>query len=934
MKTRFRILLILILELGALSALFGQSEKVDKLYQEGLRLYELPEATEETDSLAIRIFQEILSLSSSEVSRDKQFDSQEKLGILFLIKGKQQRAIRSFLLAKNFFELGGLADTLLFKPLLYLGDSYFMLNKGDSSLYFLKQAESILEHKQSIDDKGRLYNSLGVTYYEMGNYIQAITYFSKAKSLIWEDTSLSPPVGNAVYAIESVQSNEASAYANLREFKKAISLYLELIEFTSNPDAIYSKLASLYVERNLPDSAAFYMGQIQSDAARKLLVNRNLEAEIYLAQGKYTRSESLLRKLISEKEILANGKYDNNYQLGITYKLLSKVYLEKEAYAPALEAIQQAIVRFSEGFNSLDYRVNPDPTSYNWGMLALFENMLIKADVFLKAAKSGYSDDFYELGFETFQAAFSMVYSMGNFYDNEEARIFLGEKTQAAYRDAIVASMERYSATGDKRFAWQAFNWTEESKSSALELALNEQSLRAESGVSHLQRQEERELKMKLSKTNRQITESNDPEVIQYLESELRDIRLALSRIYSNYQQPAVAEDTTWVNDRLDHSYLSGVTSQSNTALLSFFWEGNVLYRFIITKGGIEATEIREADKLNRRLDSLQEYLLSSAGKSRNELNQVSKEVYRILFSDVESLLGSKAAWVVFPDGKLTHQPFEMLIDSQGGYLVENHVISYQFSAKFLASSPLIKPDLLQNSVGFAPFTKTGNAVGKENFSVLPFAEIELEGVKGQKFLHSQATKQQFLDVVDNASIIHLATHAKAELEEPDRAFIAFFPQEDDFRLFYDELYSLDLREARLVFLSACDTHSGNILSSEGLISLSRAFAYAGCPNIVGSIWKAEDKVVAYLSHRFYRNLEDGFSMAKSLQLAKVELLQDPTMAQYNHPFFWSSLVFIGGLSPEIDPMPKWKWVLIFVVGLIIFICSWLYLRKLRSIRV
>ncbi|HSI75074.1 MAG TPA: CHAT domain-containing protein [Lunatimonas sp.] len=934
MKISYKVLLLVILDLVTLSPLFAQSEKVFDLYQEGLRLFELPEPTEETDSLAIRIFQELLRIPSAEVPREIQFDSQQKLGILFLIEGKPERAIRSLLVAKNFFELGGLADTLVFKPLLYLGDSYFMLNKGDSSIFYLKQAERILEQKQSIDDKGRLYNSLGVTYYEMGNYVQAITYFSKAKSLVWKDTSLPPPNANALFAIESFQSNEASAYANLREFKKAISLYLDLLEFTSKPDAIYSKLASLYVERSLPDSAAFYMEQIQSDTERELLVNRNLVADIYIAQGKYAQAESMLRKLISEKGVTEKENYDNTYQLGISYKLLSKVYLEKGAYAPALEAIQQAIVRFSEGFSSLDYRVNPDPSSNNWGMLALFDCLLIKADVFLKAANSGYSNDFFILGFDTFRAAFSMVYYMGNFYDNEEARLFLGEKTQAAYRDAIVASMKRYSVTGDKRFAWQAFNWTEESKSSALELALNEQLTRTESGVSHFQRQEERDLKMMLSKTNRQILENEDPENIPYLENKIRDIRLALSRIYSTYQPPTTTMDTTWVKDRLDHTYISGVTNQSNTALLSFFWEGSMLYRFIITNEGIQATEIREADKLNNELDSLQELLLSSSGKSRSKLDQVSREVFHILFSDVESLLGSKAAWVVFPDGKLTNQPIEMLINTNGKYLVENHVISYQFSAKFLASSPLIKPDLLQNAVGFAPFSKIGNSVGKEDFSVLPFAEVELEGVNGQKYLHNKATKQQFLSVAENASIIHLATHAKAELEDPDRAFIAFFPDEDDFRLYYDELYSLNLHEARLVFLSACDTHSGNILSSEGLISLSRAFAYAGCPNIVGSIWKAEDKVVAYLSHRFYKNLENGVSMAKALQLAKVELLRDPTMAQYNHPYFWSSLVFIGGLSPEINTIPIWIWVLIFIIALSIFVCIWLYLRKLRSNRV
>jgi CHAT domain-containing protein len=269
-----------------------------------------------------------------------------------------------------------------------------------------------------------------------------------------------------------------------------------------------------------------------------------------------------------------------------------------------------------------------------------------------------------------------------------------------------------------------------------------------------------------------------------------------------------------------------------------------------------------------------------------------------------------------------------MLIDSKGRYLVENHVISYQFSAKFLTESPIIDNALIQKSVGFAPFNKRGFIVGDDVFSSLAYAEAELEGVVNQHFLYHTATKEQFLNVVESASIIHLATHAKAEKDNPERAFIAFFPEAEEFRLFYDELFSLDLQRVKLVFLSACDTHTGNILNSEGLISLSRAFAYAGCANIVGSIWKAEDKVVAYLSQRFYGYLKMGNSMPKSLQLAKVDLLNDPAMAQFNHPYFWSSLVFIGGNAPDETIMATWLPPAFISVAVLMLLLAWNYRRQ------
>lgn len=36
------------------------------------------------------------------------------------------------------------------------------------------------------------------------------------------------------------------------------------------------------------------------------------------------------------------------------------------------------------------------------------------------------------------------------------------------------------------------------------------------------------------------------------------------------------------------------------------------------------------------------------------------------------------------------------------------------------------------------------------------------------------------------------------------------------------------------------------------MMSLSRAFAYAGCPNIITSLWKAEDRATASVTQRLH----------------------------------------------------------------------------------
>src|ERR1041385_508618 len=107
----------------------------------------------------------------------------------------------------------------------------------------------------------------------------------------------------------------------------------------------------------------------------------------------------------------------------------------------------------------------------------------------------------------------------------------------------------------------------------------------------------------------------------------------------------------------------------------------------------------------------------------------------------------------------------------------------------------------------------------------------------------------------------HLATHAIVSNDEPLNSFIAFYPSNDpnDYRLYAREIYNMDLDSTELVILSACETGTGKLVKGEGLMSLSRAFAYAGCPNIITSLWKAEDKATSFITRRLHVYLDKGF---------------------------------------------------------------------------
>ena len=108
-------------------------------------------------------------------------------------------------------------------------------------------------------------------------------------------------------------------------------------------------------------------------------------------------------------------------------------------------------------------------------------------------------------------------------------------------------------------------------------------------------------------------------------------------------------------------------------------------------------------------------------------------------------------------------------------------------------------------------------------------------------------------------------------------------------------------------------------------MSITRAFSYAGCPNIITSLWKAADKTTAFITRRLYFYLEKGYNKNRSLQLAKLDLLNSNEIPpSLKTPNYWAHLVFIGNYEPS----PKsfhWWWL---AAGLVIVIAGYLIYKK------
>jgi CHAT domain-containing protein len=185
----------------------------------------------------------------------------------------------------------------------------------------------------------------------------------------------------------------------------------------------------------------------------------------------------------------------------------------------------------------------------------------------------------------------------------------------------------------------------------------------------------------------------------------------------------------------------------------------------------------------------------------------------------------------------------------------------------------------------------------------LPWAEKELKSaasvVQSELYLRGDATEDAFKTNAGRFGIIHLATHVILDDKEPLYSKFVFTKNpasgEDGYLHLY-ELYNLRLR-ANLAVLSACQTGIGKNVKGEGMMSLARGFAYAGCPSVVMSLWSIDDKATSMVVSGFYNGLAQGKPKDVALRDAKLTLIhsRDPILS---NPYYWAGLVVIGNTEP------------------------------------
>ncbi|MGB3586283.1 MAG: CHAT domain-containing protein, partial [Tunicatimonas sp.] len=142
-------------------------------------------------------------------------------------------------------------------------------------------------------------------------------------------------------------------------------------------------------------------------------------------------------------------------------------------------------------------------------------------------------------------------------------------------------------------------------------------------------------------------------------------------------------------------------------------------------------------------------------------------------------------------------------------------------------------------------------------------------------------------------------------------------------------LYTLQLR-SNLAVLSACETGTGQLARGEGIMSLGRAFKYAGCPNVAMSLWKVNDRTTQRIVQSFFEQLAEGADKDVALQQAKLSFL-NKAKGPLAHPYYWASLVLIGDDLPLNDSSLPHYYAIFIGLGLLILIGMTVLIKKRKS---
>jgi CHAT domain-containing protein len=929
-KYRIFIFVILISIAFILPLVSGQStqpyQNVKAWYNRAVLLYNYETPTEETDKEALELFLKIAGLPSNPTWDGLRIESIIKAGNIHQGYGRFEKANTLYHRALVENQKVGKSPEYDYEAYLFLGSSMYFNGILDSAKqYFEKTAEISVAYRNKIQlpEQDRLYNSLGAIYFESADYNQAISFFRTALELA------SPRRGDYNYFYTSIMTNIASSLNKMKNFDSAIKIYKSIEGKIERSNLVFQPLAIAYFEKgNYQDALDIYNSLLLYSYQQKR-VALNYIGRIHINLGNWKVAERIFDSALNLQQQQPDRV--KNKEEALTYLYRSELMQILGKPDSAIISINKALEEIHFNFKSKSKYDLPEEVSNTISPITFYQILIFKAKLIYEIYQKNKKNETLIAALNTYIKAFQTVNYIAKSFDNDDAKLFLLGTAKNEYEKAVEIAYQ--AAEVDESQCQSLLYVLESYKGTILRQNLVFNNLKKIAGIPEELIKRESDLKQLYAAYLTKINLATTEEESRNLQKRLTELRLELSTLQNSFQKYQ-GYTRFYESDQLEIP-LKDIQKalDKQTALLNFFVGKDHIYLMAITRNMVKIHKTKSLPEYEASLNDFMAASLNLTEGSRYKGYKSGNVVFNTLIEPVYSAIKHYKKMIIIPDDYLFYLPFDALDRTAGDkeYLVKSHAITSHYSVSLLmqhnAFTPRSKnPD---STTAFAPFVSPNLEIEWTGLEALPFSADEINNPRTLAFKGKEANKQQFLKTYNRYPILHLATHASLG-EDSSANWIQLFPEIDSVssgRLFVHEIYNLDLSNNNLVILSACESGAGLSAKGEGLLSLSRAFMYAGSKGIISTLYRTDDRVTAFLMKQLYGYLEKGIEPAIALQKSKIDLLDsDEINARFKSPNYWGNFVYIGKVSTHYDNKSYW-WILIPVMLMILGSMGWFRYR-------
>lgn len=811
-------------------------------------------------------------------------------------------------------------DSILYKLNSSLGEMYHNLYQYDSAHYYFQQSLSIYQNHPSVASQIPDYVVFGLNNQAMlnlaeNNYKQAGLFLEKAIEVQKQ--------GDDKEYLAVLMNNFGGYLDKTGSYEKAAIWRNQALELFKNNDpkkiSILTGLAWDYHKTGKNKLAIICLQKALSIPAENPAAKTRIYyalTQCYLADHRQQEAATAVKTGMRLAELYGMEKGKLKAELYLGSALL---YDTLRQYQRALKQIQMGLISAHTVFENPEISNNP---SFEGSLseIIIYQLLQQKARILRKLFARNQSIRNLENSLATYLDAIKFREKMLARLDRLETRILVTEQQFSIFEEALETAFLLFDKTKKTEYYSVVFSIMEYSRAGALSNALINMRLKPATLPDSLIAQE-KVLQQKIVRLKSEVKGNSN----EQLESKIRSNEFRLAALYHRYKTLyPIYYKALYEQKKITIGELQSFLDPDET-YLDYFTGNSSIYMLAATKTGIKI--IKQPFAIHGFENNVTDFcqrIYKNPGINVYNGADLSKNLYKLLITPNLPMLRKRL--IVARSGILMRLPFEVLESGlyPRDYLGRSKMIRYTHSATVLFSNEN-KNTGNNEWLTFAPFAE-------ESFGDKRAALPETSNsAYGDKVLTGpEASKYHFMKIYNNFSVLNLATHAVANDRASDETYISFYPENGDYhKLFITEILQLDLSSVQLVLLGACQGDVGPLFKGEGVHSLAYSFAYAGCPSVVSTVWKAHDATTAFLTSRFAVYCRQGQTLDEALFNARNDYFLSDDGRKYDHPFYWANLVLWGKANslPAKNPQP---WIFILIVSITLVAASG-YLYKQRS---